>query len=94
MKRFRTTDPIQLKLRRLYNTSRSQARHRSEEWHIQWEDYLALWLEDDNYKQIGIGKHSLNLCRTNTAKAWTLDNVSVQTRSVNCQRKFGERYAT
>ena len=58
---------------------RNQALWRSEDWHIDFDSWLALW--GDAWPLRGRTKGSMCMTRKDWSLPWTLDNVHVITRS-------------
>jgi hypothetical protein len=61
-------------------SARSQARYRSEEFLLSWEDWLALW-PDHLWDKRGRKSDELALTRINHKGAWSIDNCHIVTRA-------------
>ena len=79
MKSF-TERAIRNQLLQKFRNAKYQARHRGQDWDITEDEFIDLWMKNDNIEQSGNTLHSLSLCRKNLDDGWTLDNVHVITR--------------
>lgn len=80
------TNPIENHLRISYNRSKAQAQYLGQEWDLEWEDYLWIWLENEAWRYKGRGSESLCLGRIDSAKPWTKKNVQLSGRREHLQR--------
>jgi hypothetical protein len=87
-------DPEHIKpLRRAYTVARCQATYRGELWDLTWNQWLKLWLEDDNYRFKGRGARDLTLSRKDYRKSWTRSNVQIEQRRDHLSRIVNEKLA-
>jgi hypothetical protein len=73
--------PEKNKLHMDFLRARCQARYRKEEWTLLLEDYIDLWMKDDNYLNKGRGRENVCLTRKDPDLAWSKDNVCIITRA-------------
>lgn len=77
--------------------ARAQAWYRGEEWAITEAEYIAIWRQNDYYKNKGRGSDQYCLVRKDYEKGWFLDNVEIRIRlehyKICSQQKIG-KYAS
>jgi len=61
--------------------ARAQAKFRGEDWQITEQEYIDLWLKDDQYLQKSRTVDGLCMRRCNTELPWSIDNVEIITRA-------------
>jgi len=87
-------DPEHIKpLRRAYTVARCQAAYRGELWDLTWNQWLKLWLADDNYRFKGRGALDLALVRKDYRLTWTLKNVQIEQRHQHLSRTASKKMA-
>jgi hypothetical protein len=90
-------DPIDHKLYNDCQRARAQAWYRGEEWTITEAEYIAIWRENDYYKNKGRASDQYCLVRKDYEKGWFLDNVEIRIRldhyKICNQQKIG-KYAS
>ena len=72
---------------RRYHLSRSQAKHRGQEWNISLAEYTLLWTTDHAWLQVGKLGNSLTFSRLDMQEGWNLDNVCIITRAEMLRRE-------
>ena len=72
--------PIRHKLWLECQRNRAQAKYRGQEWDIDEETFIELWMTNDRYKQRGRSGHNLCMTRIDKNKPWNKHNVQFQTR--------------
>lgn len=82
------TDPIERNLRISWNRARAQARSRSQDWTISWEEYYYLWTVNGDVYRKGRASDSLCLARKDPTKSWTYDNVSLVSRGAHLHQLY------
>lgn len=74
---------------------RAQAKHRSVDFNLAWEDFLSLW--EGRWHLRGSVKGSLALIRKDWELGWSKDNVELATREEIMRRqgraRVGKKYA-
>jgi len=93
MRYFRTTDPVQQQLRRSFIQCRSQAKHRGQNWDIDFDDYVGLWMTNNNYLRKGRHRNNLHFCRIDDTKGWNINNVQITTRGEHLSKRMLKHYA-
>lgn len=89
----RLQDPVLKKLKRSYNCAKNQALYRGQAWHLEFEDYANIWLENDAYLNKGRGKQNCHLSRKDINGAWHKDNVQITRRGEHLRQRMLEHYA-
>lgn len=86
---------IQWQMRLAWLRMRAQAKHRSVEFNLTWEEFLTLW--EGRWHLRGSIKGSLGLIRKDWTKGWQLDNVELVKREEIMRRqgiaRMGKKYA-
>jgi hypothetical protein len=80
----------QLETRRAWLVHRSQARFRSEEYALSWEEYVDVW--GDRFSQKGRHPEDLTMTRIDDEKAWSVDNVKIISREEHCREQILKRH--
>lgn len=93
MRYFRTTDPVQQRLRRSFIQCRSQAKHRGQAWNIDFDDYVFMWRANNNYLRKGRRKNDLHFCRIDDTGDWNPNNVQIVTRGEHLSKRMLKHYA-
>lgn len=62
-----------------YRQQKNQAQFRKEGWHIEFNDWVAMW--GSNWENRGRKPHQMCMRRIDNTKTWTIDNVEVINRS-------------
>ena len=65
--------------------NRAQAKYRGQEWDIDEETFIELWMTDDRYKRRGRKGDDLCMTRINKNEPWNKDNVYFPTRKEHFQ---------
>ena len=81
--------PIRHKLWLECQRSRAQAKYRGQEWDIDEETYIELWMMDDRYKHKGKASGDLCMSRINKKEPWHRDNVYFPTRKEHFASIYG-----
>lgn len=85
-------DPEHIRpLRRAYAVAKCQAQYRSEPWDLTWEQWLSLWLEDNNWQLKGRGSRDLSCVRLNYELPWRWDNVIIEERHSHLSRIVAQK---
>lgn len=91
-------DPVDHKLFMDWMRAKAQAAYMALNWTVPVEEYIAMWRQNDLYKEKGRHNHEYCLVRKDYGKGWHLDNVHIITRGDHyeiCSRekigKFAER---
>lgn len=87
-------DQIGVMLRRSFARSRCQARFRGQQWDITFEQYRALWEENNNYLRKGRTNEKLCFCRKDISKGWTLNNVEIENNFIVKHRNTKQAWST
>lgn len=78
-------------LRKRFLNARGQARYKGQVWQLNFDDYCALFLEDQRYLRSGIQSDSYNLCRIDQKGAWTKTNCEIRTRGAHASAVMLEK---
>ena len=73
-------DQIRHKLYVMASRSKAQAEYRNEGWEMTHDEYIDLWIENDNYKNKGRAPENLCMTRIDPDLDWTKDNVHIISR--------------
>ena len=69
-----------------FHNARLQARFRGEDWGLDRETYIEMWLKEDRWQRIGRDSDSLSMTRIDPELGWTVDNVEIVVRSTIARR--------
>jgi len=78
-------DPYKHSMYNPFLKVRAQARYRGEEFELEFEDFFTLW--DGYWDQRGRSGDNLVMTRIDWEKAWTKKNITLITRTEQCQKQ-------
>ncbi len=78
---------VQRNLRRCWQNQMTQCKFRGEEYHITWEEYRDLWLENDRWQQKGTTSSSTVMWRIDKTQPWSVTNIEFMTRTEQLKQK-------
>ena len=88
--RWQTTDDAVLNCqRRQFTQQRNQAQWRKEQWQLEWEEWLELWLPE--WHRRGRTRDSVCMSRRDRTGPWHRDNVEIIPRSESIRRQHQDR---
>jgi len=73
-------DAVRHNLYVMCSKSKAQADYRGEGWELTHDEYIDLWLVDNNYKNKGRAPENLCMTRIDPDLDWTIDNVHIISR--------------
>jgi len=94
MQYIRIQDPIKHDLRRSYIRAKCQAKYRCQIWDLGFEDYVEIWMRDDNHSRKGRGSDNLHMSRIDTTKGWSANNVQIIQRGEHLSKRMLKYYGT
>ena len=78
-------DPYKHSMYIPFQRVKAQAKYRQEEFELDFEDFYQLW--NGYWEQRGRGGDDLVMTRIDWEKAWTKDNITLITRTEQCQKQ-------
>lgn len=83
-------DPLVHRKYQPFLAARAQARFRSEDWTLTWEEWLQLW-PHELWDQRGMAADQLVMTRKDHGGAWSFDNVHIVPRAQQLKERNSRR---
>lgn len=81
-------DPVVHQLWLDCQRAKAQAKFRGQEWQIQEQEYVDLWMQDDKHLHKGRSSKKLCMTRIDKTKPWSRHNVQFVTREDFYREKY------
>lgn len=82
-------DPAKKQLHTDYLRHKAQAKYRKEDFDLTLDEYIEIWMKDDNHLNKGRSPHNVCLSRKDPDGAWTKDNVEIMSRAEHFRERCG-----